>query len=144
MSAVTRTFILYRDQDITGISGTGPVADGVVFPDDTTVVRWRDLGGPAAERGVRPTTVMFPSVEAVEALHGHGGATRIVWGASTATCKHCGRTIAAARWWTGWVHVDGAQSGMNRCHSDDSGLPYGYDAGPDGEPCGRGCLGSAP
>lgn len=75
----TRTFTLYRAQDVTGISGTGTVADGATFPDGVTVVRWRDLGGPATERGVRPTTVIFPDLEAVEALHGHNGATRIVW-----------------------------------------------------------------
>lgn len=74
-----RTFELHRDHDVTGISGTGIVADGATFPDGTTVVRWRDLGGPAADRGVTPTTVVFPTAEAVEALHGHGGATRIVW-----------------------------------------------------------------
>lgn len=77
--SMTTTFALHRETDITGISGTGVVAHGCVFPDGTTVVRWRDMGGPAAERGVRPTTVIFPSIAAVEALHGHGGATRIVW-----------------------------------------------------------------
>jgi len=75
----TRAFVLFRDLDVTGVSGTGPVADGATFPDGTTVVRWRDLAGPAAERGVRPTTVIFPSLAAVEALHGHNGATRLVW-----------------------------------------------------------------
>lgn len=139
----TKTFILYRDQDITGISGTGPVADGVAFPDGTVVVRWRDLGGPASERGVRPTTVVFESIPAVEALHGHNGATRIVWGSSTAVCKHCGRGIAAVRERSGWVHIDGGQNGLNRCHTDDSGLAYGYDAAPEGAECGRGCLGGA-
>lgn len=137
----TRVFILFRDKDVTGISGTGPVADGVVFPDGATVVRWRDLGGPAAERGVRPTTVVFETVAAVEALHGHGGATRIVWGSLTAVCKHCGRAITSPRAGNGWIHADGGQRGMNRCHGDDSGLPYGYDADPEGEPCHRGCLG---
>lgn len=139
----TRSFTINREQDITGISGTGHVADGVVFPDGTTVVRWRDLGGPAAERGVRPTTVVFESIDAVEALHGHNGATRIVWGASTAVCKHCDRTIVTTRPAAGWVHADGVQNHLGRCHSDDSGLPYGYNAEPEGEPCSAPCLGSA-
>lgn len=76
---MTTTFALHRIRDVTGISGVGVVAHGCVFPDGTTVVRWRDMGGDAAARGVRPTTVIFPSIAAVEALHGHGGATRIVW-----------------------------------------------------------------
>lgn len=141
MADQTRAFVLHREQDITGISGTGPVADGVVFPDGTTVVRWRDLGGPAAERGVRPTTVVFESVEAVMALHGHNGATRFVWGASTSTCKHCGRTIVATRPDAGWAHADGRQARLGRCHSDDSALPYGYNAEPAGEPCSIACRG---
>ena len=77
----TRIFTLERDMDMTGISGAGTVADGVTFPDGTTVVRWRELlpGNPNHARGVRATTVIFPTPEADEALHGHGGATRIQW-----------------------------------------------------------------
>lgn len=67
---MTRTFQLHRDHDVSGISGTGVVADGHVFPDGVTVIRWR---------GERQSTVVWPSVEDVEAIHGHGGATRIVW-----------------------------------------------------------------
>ena len=74
-----RTFELFRAEDVSGISGTGVVAEGVEFSDGTTVVRWREVTGPNYDRGVRATTVVFPSAEAVEALHGHGGATRIVW-----------------------------------------------------------------
>lgn len=138
----TRAFTINRDVDVTGISGTGHVADGVQFPDGTVVVRWRDLGGPAAERGVRPTTVVFESIDAVQALHGHNGATVIVWGALTSICKHCGRTIVTNRPRAGWVHADGKQRSLGSCHSDDSGLPYGYNAEPEGEPCSTPCLGT--
>jgi hypothetical protein len=65
-----RLFQLHRDVDVSGISGTGIVADGVVFPDGVTVIRWR---------GDRQSTVVWPHVDDVEAIHGHGGATRIVW-----------------------------------------------------------------
>lgn len=74
-----RTFHLQRDQDMSGLSGTGIVAEGVEFDDDTTVVRWREVTGPNYDRGVRATTVVFPNIAAVEALHGHNGATQIVW-----------------------------------------------------------------
>jgi len=67
---MTRCFQLARDVDVSGISGTGIVADGVVFPDGVTVIRWR---------GDRQSTVVWPSIEDVEAIHGHGGATRIQW-----------------------------------------------------------------
>ena len=67
---MTRTFQLHRDHDVSGISGTGVVADGVTFPDGVTVIRWR---------GERQSTVVWPSVDDVVAIHGHGGATRLVW-----------------------------------------------------------------
>ena len=65
-----RRFQLARDVDVSGVSGTGTVADGVVFPDVVCVIRWR---------GERQSTVVWPSIEDVEAIHGHGGATRIEW-----------------------------------------------------------------
>lgn len=65
-----RRFQLQRDVDVSGVSGTGVVALGVAFPDGTCVVRWL---------GERQSTVVWPSVEDVEVIHGHGGATRIVW-----------------------------------------------------------------
>lgn len=77
--STTRTFEIHRDTDISGISGTGIVADGAVFLDGTTVVRWREVTGENYDRGVRATTVVFPNIEAVEALHGHNGATRLVF-----------------------------------------------------------------
>jgi hypothetical protein len=67
---VTRRFQLARDVDVSGVSGVGIVADGVVFPDGVSVIRWR---------GERRSTVVWPSVEDVEAIHGHNGATRIEW-----------------------------------------------------------------
>ena len=74
-----RIFRVVRTQDITGVSGTGEVAEGIVFSDGTTVVRWKELSEDSEfyQRGVRATTVVFPNVEAVEALHGHNGATQI-------------------------------------------------------------------
>jgi len=65
-----RRFHLQRTTDITGVSGTGRVADGVLWPDQTVSIHWR---------GDRPSTVIWPRLEDAEAVHGHGGATRIVW-----------------------------------------------------------------
>lgn len=140
----TRTFVLVRDVDVTGLSGTGPVADGVVFPDGTTVLRWRDVTGPNYDRGVRATTVVHQSPESVEALHGHNGVTRIEWGASTGICKHCGETVAAhhpdGRY--GWTHPG---TGLGRCRpDDDAGRPYGYNAEPENTDCASPCMGAKP
>lgn len=67
-----RAFVLERLVDETGISGTGIVAEGVEFSDGTVALRWR---------GPWPTSVVFHDrgIAAVEAVHGHGGKTRIVW-----------------------------------------------------------------
>jgi hypothetical protein len=65
-----RRLELHRDQDVTGISGIGVVAEGVEFSDGTVVIRWL---------GDTPSTVVWPDLAAAERVHGHGGATRIVY-----------------------------------------------------------------
>jgi len=66
----TRRFVLLRERDITGVSGTGIVADGVQWPDGRVTIMWR---------GDRPSEVSWQSIEHAEAVHGHDGASRIVW-----------------------------------------------------------------
>lgn len=77
-----RRFHLVRHQDITGISGTGIVAEGAVFTDGTTVVRWLPAGTARPDQ-VSPTTVIHSAadggIDNVIALHGHNGATEIDW-----------------------------------------------------------------
>ena len=69
-SVQPRRFGLYREVDVSGISGTGMVADGVVFPNGWVAIGWR---------GVHPSLVFWPDLSHVEAINGHGGHTRIVW-----------------------------------------------------------------
>ena len=66
-----RRFHLARDVDVSGVSGTGIVAEGVEFSDGTAVTRW--------VTGQHPSTVVWVDVASVEAVHGHGGTTRVVW-----------------------------------------------------------------
>lgn len=66
----SRRFQLVRDVDVTGVTGTGIVADGVQWPDGTATVRWRSD---------RASTVHWDRITDAEAIHGHGGATRIAW-----------------------------------------------------------------
>lgn len=68
---MVKTFELHRDEDETGVSGTGVVAQGVVFDDGQVALRWIV--------GEHRSTVVWASIEAVEAIHGHSGRTRIVW-----------------------------------------------------------------
>lgn len=56
---------------MSGVSGVGHVADGIEFSDGTVVVRWL---------GRNATTTVHPNIRNVEAVHGHNGASRIVWG----------------------------------------------------------------
>lgn len=55
------------------------------------------------------------------------------------TCKHCGKELTSPHYQT---HAEGNHRGKMRCDPDDSGLPYGYDAAPEGVPCDQICLGS--
>lgn len=67
-----RRFELVRDVDITGVSGTGVVAEGVAFTDGVVCLHWV---------GAWPSSIVHydRGIEAVEHVHGHGGNTRIVW-----------------------------------------------------------------
>ncbi|MEU1630845.1 hypothetical protein ABZ746_37505 [Streptomyces sp. NPDC020096] len=70
-AAVPRRFVLRRHEDVTGASGTGVVAWGVLWPDGTASVRWA---------GERASAVFWQGgVADVEFVHGHNGATEIVW-----------------------------------------------------------------
>lgn len=70
MTNAPRHFRLVRDQDVSGVSGTGHVADGVIFSDGHAAVHWL---------GRWPTTTPHPDgIVSVKGVHGHGGATRIV------------------------------------------------------------------
>ncbi len=80
-----RRFYLLRREDPTEVSGTGRVADGIQWADGTCTMRWRTHIN---------STSIYDSVSDVEAIHGHQGATTIVfidWEPS------CGSTSAASR-----------------------------------------------
>lgn len=78
------------------MSGTGVVAEGVEFSDGTVALRWTSAW---------PTSVVFHDrgITSVEAIHGHGGKTRIVWAADGALQRdfqsllRIGRDIEARR-----------------------------------------------
>lgn len=62
-------FALDRREDETGISGTGIVAEGVIFSDGRCAMRWF---------GVLTSIAVYDSIKDVEAIHGHNGKTVIV------------------------------------------------------------------
>ena len=65
-----RMFVLQRDEDETGVSGTGMVAEGVEFSDGRVAMRWMTATS---------STAVYDSMDDIETIHGHGGKTQIVW-----------------------------------------------------------------
>ena len=64
-----RTYYLRRDEDVSGNSGCGRVAQVAEFDDGTAVLHW-NLGANAS--GVASTEV-FSSISDLLGIHGHNG-----------------------------------------------------------------------
>ena len=65
-----KTFKLRRLEDVSGVSGTGIVAEGVEFHDGQVVMSWL---------GVHHTMVVAPNIQEIERIHGHGGKSVVEW-----------------------------------------------------------------
>jgi hypothetical protein len=70
LTCTMRRFVLDREEDVSGISGVGVVAEGVQFTDGTAVLRW--TVGPGS-------TAIYNSVEELMEIHGHDGKTLLRW-----------------------------------------------------------------
>jgi len=65
-----RKFHLVRDMDITGVSGTGTVAEGVLLTNGVAILSWRGHFSSVA--------MYMKGIPEIEHIHGHNGATRCV------------------------------------------------------------------
>ncbi|HEU4946624.1 MAG TPA: hypothetical protein VFT31_05675 [Kribbella sp.] len=65
-----QVFELVRYADVSGVSGTGTVAEGCVFTDGSVALRWH---------GENPSTAVWPDLESIIAVHGHCGSTVVRW-----------------------------------------------------------------
>lgn len=65
-----RRFVLERSVDLTGVSGTGTVVEGVQFSNGRCVILWL---------GAMSSMTMHDNIENVVAIHGHNGATELHW-----------------------------------------------------------------
>lgn len=65
-----RRFELHRHEDETGISGTGVVAEGVVFRNGKIAMAWVTK---------YTSLAIYDDMETLEHIHGHEGRTRVVW-----------------------------------------------------------------
>jgi transcriptional regulator with XRE-family HTH domain len=72
-SSWTREFVLQRDTDHSGVSGTGIVAVGVQLPSGRCILEW--LPGELAVRSIG----IYRDIAEVKAVHGHNGATKVVY-----------------------------------------------------------------
>jgi hypothetical protein len=64
-----RLFTLVRIEDVSGTSGTGVVAQGVIFDNGWCALTWLTA---------HTSVAFYTSIEEVEAIHGHGGKTSVV------------------------------------------------------------------
>jgi hypothetical protein len=67
---VMRKFHFERTTDASGVSGTGIVAEGVIFENNHVVVYWF---------GMHSSINIYSSIEDVIYIHGHMGSTKIVF-----------------------------------------------------------------
>ena len=65
-----RFFWLERAQDVSGTSGVGIVAEGVVFSGGWCALHWLTK---------HTSVAYYQSIADLEAIHGHNGATRVIW-----------------------------------------------------------------
>ena len=65
-----RRFRMKRNVDESGVSGTGNVAYGCEFSDGSVALRWNTRIACSA---------VYSSINDLQAIHGHGGATIIEW-----------------------------------------------------------------
>lgn len=68
MSTDLGVYELVRYEDVSGVSGTGSVAEVAVFSDGTAVLHW-------AGKLYTTTTVHVDGVESILSIHGHNGKT---------------------------------------------------------------------
>lgn len=65
-----RRFILNRKEDVSGISGTGIVAEGIEFSRGKCVIAWLTE---------YESLAIYDSIEELEVIHCHEGKTIIEW-----------------------------------------------------------------
>lgn len=70
-TSLPRRFALHRRRDLSGVSGIGLVAFGTVYPTGRTTLAW--CAGDVA------SVTVYDSVDQVLKIHGHDGATNLVW-----------------------------------------------------------------
>ena len=66
-----KEFYLLRKEDVSGTSGTGIVARGVVFPSGVAILEWQTF---------HSSVCYYKNIDDVESIHGHNGKTEVIMG----------------------------------------------------------------
>lgn len=106
MQRQARLFRLVRHTDVSGVRGTGTLAEGVEWSDGTVALRWR---------GPSPNTSTWDCVDTVLAVHGTGGRTQIHWLPSARTTVGVRSTRPAEQVHTVWLPAPGVDGLCSRC-----------------------------
>ncbi len=65
-----RRFVLEREEDISGTSGIGVVAEGIEFSNGQSVLHWVTQ---------LESVAVYASMKVLEQVHGHNGRTKVKW-----------------------------------------------------------------
>ena len=64
-----KTFYLHREEDESGVSGTGRIAQGIVFDNGRVAMTWLSE---------HPSVTVYDNIGEVRAIHGHAGKTEVI------------------------------------------------------------------
>lgn len=64
-----QSFYLLREVDVSGTSGIGIVAMGVILPSGKVVMEWTSF---------HTSVALYNNIQDVELIHGHDGRTKVV------------------------------------------------------------------
>jgi hypothetical protein len=65
-----KQFYLLRKEDVSGVSGEGIIAQGVILHSGQVVMEWLTANGSIA---------IYKSIDEIQVLHAHGGKTEVVY-----------------------------------------------------------------
>lgn len=66
---MAKLFYLQRTQDESGVSGTGRIAQGVIFDNGKVALTWLSE---------HPSVAMYDNIGDVRTIHGHAGNTEVI------------------------------------------------------------------
>ncbi|TFH43853.1 MAG: hypothetical protein E4H01_11570, partial [Lysobacterales bacterium] len=74
----------HRDEDESGVSGVGIVAEGVILTNTKVILSWLTI---------HKSIAIYDSLAEMQAIHGHGSKTRSVWDDEAPVVKPAKKTI---------------------------------------------------